>query len=324
MHFHQEKTLSRSSKIVLTSIGLCLLAACSNNKSELEQLAELRQGLVYRHYRALSENGLRPGLVSLDKALVWAGSVKPELKTAPLEFTSDDLCVARLMLSYSALSTGKTTPALAEADITSDGPCPQLISAGASTLRAIIFQRSNWPGLAKQEQDAALKLIPPNAKGMSAEEQLTVFHTLMLITHMQDGKPEQAVVHLDAIALLLKEPWLGKIGRAALTLKQGDLTGGLRELKRLSEDPSTPPEIRELLANEIAKLEASTGSVDSSLFQVRLLTLLMRHALKDHSPKYAIMIAYADKQVGEQLDSGISQAKGWLGEALQKAKTVAP
>lgn len=320
----RESLMQLSLRLAKPALMLALFAALTacSEKTEEQQLAALRKGMIYHQYRGLSENGLRIGLFALAKSMDFANQFKPEAQVRKLRFDDEEICFARLILAYSALSTGKNTIALAETDITSEGNCAQVMKAGAGTLRSVIFQRKKWPTLAAKESDHALKLMPPSAKGMSAEEQMLVFHAVLGLAALQDGKLEQATVHTDAISLLLKNPWLGKLLHAVVKIKTGEFTAGLRDIKRISEDPLTPADLRIALGKEFARIEAKTGDIDSAAFQARIFGIVLWQALKEHSPKYAVMITYAENQISQQVDQGVAKTKGVLDAVMQKTKEI--
>ncbi|MBI3230243.1 MAG: hypothetical protein HYZ45_08745 [Burkholderiales bacterium] len=306
------------------AILLTTLVSACGEKSEEQQLAEMRSSVVYSQYRLLSENGMRIGLNTLEKSLILAGEIKPDAGVPHHSFSEEEVCVARLLLAYSAVTAEKNTVALAETDIVSDGKCPQLMKSGAGTIRSVIFQHEKWPNLAASENDKAMKLLPAKIDGKDSQEKIAVFHILMVISAFKSGDMDRARLHVDAIALMWKKPWISAVALSAIQVKQGNFAEATRSLKRVTEDPSTPPKFREALREHIAVIEAKTGNVDSTGFAAKLLALMVWEALKQSSSKYAVMEAYAENQINQQLGKTVDKAKGLLDEAVQKAKQAVP
>jgi hypothetical protein len=129
-----------------------LLAACNGKSTEEQELAKMRDGLIYSQYHGLSEKGLPVALVAWQKGSQLSGR-----KDLPA-LTDDHVCLARVML--------------AETDILSNGKCPLFPKAAAGSLRAVLFQRAEWPGLAAAENQRAKQMLPPGLKGDEAQEQI--------------------------------------------------------------------------------------------------------------------------------------------------------
>lgn len=289
--------------LVVMAFMLAIFVGCKA-KTEAEQLAEYRDSLVYTKYHFLSEKGFVLGLKAYQKSIELSESEKlPELTPA-------EICVARVVMAYGALVSDKRKVALAEADMVTANKCENFNLAAASTVRSVIFHREKWPELAAAENEQAKKLLGEGSSAADTETKIMVFHLAMGLSSVLDKNYDRALVHLDAIAVLLGQPWLGKLGSATLSLKQGDVTKGVREIKRLSEDQSVPAEVRSELLEGIALIESKTGNVDAPGFMARALAIALWDAAKNEGPKgLSTLIGFVDTQVNETLDTGVSAAK---------------
>ena len=308
---------SRFSCSELTNPYLCtalivfIAATCigCKSKTEAEQLAEYRDSLVYTKYHFLSEKGFVLGLKAYQKSVeVSAAEKLPEL-------TSNDICIARVVMAYGALISDKRKIALAEADMVSASQCKSFDLAAASTLRSVVFQREQWLGLAAAENEQAKTLLGKGSSSADTETEMLVFHLAMGLSAVQDKNFDRALVHVDAVGVLLGQPWLGKLGAATLSLQQGDVTKGVREIKRLSEDNSVPPEVRSELVKGIALIETKTGNVDLPGFMARALVFALWDVAKHEGPKsLSTLLGFVDTQVDGTIDSGVSAAKNFMSD----------
>lgn len=296
----------------LSAVLIMLVAiACvgCKSKTEAEQLADYRDSLVYSKYHFLSEKGFVLGLQAYQKSLEVSGTEKlPEL-------TPQDICVARIVMAYGALMSDKRKIALAEADIVSASQCESFNLAAASTLRSVIFQRETWPVLAATENEQAKTLLSKGSSAADTETEMIVFHLAVGLSAVQDKNFAQALIHLDAVGVLLGQPWLGKLGAATLSLQQGEVTKGVRDIKRLSEDNSVPPEVRTELVKGIALVEGKTGNVDLPGFMARALVVALWDVAKNEGPKsLSLLMGFVNTQVSSTIDSGVSAAKSFMGD----------
>ena len=289
--------------LALLALIVVMFTSCKA-KTDVEQLAEYRDSLVYTKYHFVSEKGFVLGLTAYQKGIELSEAEKlPELTPA-------EICVARVVMAYGALISDKRKVALAEADMVTASQCENFNLAAASTVRSVIFHREKWPALAAAENEQAKKLLGEGSSAADTETKIIVFHLAMSVSAVQDKNFDRALVHLDAVGLLLGQPWLGRLGAATLSLKQGDVTKGVREIKRLSEDESVPAEVRAQLVEGIALVESKTGNVDASGFMAKALAYALWDAAKNEGPKgLSTLIGFVDTQVSQTLDSGVNAAK---------------
>ncbi|MEA9580091.1 hypothetical protein VC218_14640 [Xanthomonas nasturtii] len=268
------------------AIALLTAATGCGHKSEQQQLDDLRGGLQYRGYRHFSEQGLPIAFAAYQRG----GAL---LETPPAPLTADDICMLHAMLSYTALSANKLLPAIAEADLLERDCAPQgrII---ATALRSVAYERKQWPQLAQQSSDSLWK-NSADPEGDFAT--LVMLHVVMAYAAMQDKRWENVVLHVDAIALAVRAPWLGELARAGLDLAEHRYLAGLRRLKRLSENPGVPPEVRAELQTLILHVEAESGDLDSNLVIARILSRFMWQAIKQNgSPVMQQAMQFAEQQ----------------------------
>lgn len=245
-------------------VSCFLISACSK-KSETEQLADMRDSFTYSKYALLSENGLALGLKAYQQGVILSGEEKMP------EITAQDICLARTLLAYGALISDKNTVALAESDLIDKENCDLVMRGAAGSLRSVVFHREQWPGLATEEAQKSQSLLENTSDKETADTQLMVFHLALGSNAVMKDDYTRAQVHADALGLLMEAPWLGKLATATIHFKEGNVTDGVRDVKRLSEDATVPPEIRGELAKGIQEIEAKTGNVDAPGFMMRVL-----------------------------------------------------
>lgn len=246
-------------------ITSCLLFSGCSKKSETEQLADMRDSFTYSKYALLSENGLALGLKAYQQGVKLSGSEQMP------EITPNEVCLARTLLAYGALVADKNKIALAESDLIDKENCDTFMRGAAGSLRGVIFHREKWPGLAAEETQKSQSLLATVSDKETADTQLMALHLALGSNAVMQKDYERAQVHADALALVMETPWLGKLAQASIHFKEGKVADGVRDVKRLSEDQSVPPEIRAELAKGIQEIEAKTGNVDAPAFMTRVL-----------------------------------------------------
>jgi hypothetical protein len=257
--------IKKSSLILPAFVAGCLLVTGCSKKSETEQLADMRDSFTYSKYALLSENGLALGLKAYQKGVTLSGSEQMP------EITEKEICLARTLLAYGALVANKNKIALAESDLIDKENCDVFMRGAAGSLRGVIFHREKWPGIAADETKKSQTLLATVSDKETADTQLMALHLALGSNAVMQKDYERAQVHADALALVMETPWLGKMAQATIHFKEGKVTDGVRDIKRLSEDPSVPEEIRLELTKGIQEIEAKTGSVDAPAFMGRVL-----------------------------------------------------
>lgn len=301
---------------LVPAAALLLLAACGE-KTEQQQLDALRDSVSYTQYRRLSQHGLPASYNAWREGMRLAGSKEP----TP-ELTPDTECMIHGLLGYSALSADRTLIAIAESDIVDALPaCPQYAQISAA-LRSVAFHRREWPQLADQQSEFAIN----GGKALDAQQtndalmRMLIVHAALGYKAISDKRWDRAQIHIDAIALSLKQPWLSELGRAGLAINNGDVREGLVLLKRLSENPQVPQDVRTYLGGLIAQVEADTGNVDSSLWMAKVFARIVWGEIKRHGPEgLAGLMAFVDQQSGK-VDQLVDDGKGMLDGWWQAAK----
>lgn len=305
---------------VFACLAACLLLAGCGEKTEQQQLAALHDSFTYKRYRQLSEKGLPAAYAAWAAGSQWAEAEPPP------PFTPETECLVHALLGYSALTANRGTLAIAEADIVDALPACSDLKQPSAALRAVAYQRLEWPQLAhEQSQLATFGTATGNAA--DAEQALTqalVIHAVLGYAALSDKNAARAQVHIDAIALILQQPWLGELGKAGLAIQQGDVRQGLVALKVLSNNPQVPTEVRSYLQQMIAEIEADTGDVDSSLWTARVFAMIIWREARLHGPQgVRSLIGFVDQQsgrldqVGEQ---GKGMLQGWWNTAREKLR----
>ena len=296
---------------LLSCLITCLLLAGCAEKTEQEQLAELRDGFTYKRYRQVSEKGLPAAYAAWSVSSEWAetGLVPP--------FTPETECLAHALLGYSALTANRGTLAIAEADIVTALPACHDLAQASAALRSVAFQRLEWPQLAREESELATyggaKSDSTNVQ--QALTQALVIHVVLGYAALADKNPARAQIHIDAIALVLEQPWMGELGRAGLAIQQGDVRQGLVALKGLSNNPKVPADVRGYLQEIIGQIESQTGDVDSSLWTTRVFAMIIWRELRAHGPEsLQRLVGFVDQQngkLGQITEEGKGMLKQW-------------
>ena len=264
--------------IALSVAVIVLLTGC-REKTEAEQLAQLRESFTYTRYRQLSASGI-PGAYKLyARGLELAG--RP---TAP-PLDDSTLCSLHVLLAYSALSAERNMIAIAESDIVENMPgCEQFDRSASAALRAIAFHRQKWPNLAEQEN---LRVWTAEDPALQSELDLKVLlaHLALAYNALMDERWDRVMVHVDGIALTLRAPWLADLVRAGVAFHDGRAREALLSIKRLSEEPRVPAGVRCVLGEGIAKVEEHTGDIDSRLWTARLITRVLWITLRERGPE---------------------------------------
>ena len=303
---------------LLGCIALCLLLGACAEKTEQQQLAELRDGFTYKRYRQVSEKGLPAAYAAYAAGSQWAdaGPVPP--------FTPDTECLAHALLGYSALTANRGTLAIAEADIVDALPACKALVQPSAALRSVAFQRLEWPQLAREQSElATFGNAPRNAANdEQAVTQALVIHAVLGYAALSDKDAARAQVHIEAIALILQQPWLVELGNAGLAIQQGDLRQGLVALKGLSNNPQVPADVRGYLQQMITEIEAETGNVDSSLWTARVFAMIIWREARVHGPQgLRSLIGFVDQQtgsLGEATEQGKGMLKSWWDRTREK------
>lgn len=159
------------------------------------------------------------------------------------------------------------------------------------------FERKHWPQLAQRSSDSLWK---HDANPDDTLTTLLMLHVVMAYAAIQDKRWDAAVLHADAIGLAVRAPWLGELARVGQDFAEHRLLEGLRRLKRLSENPNVPPDVRAELQALITRIEAESGDLDSSWVIARILTRFMWQAIEQNAaPATRDLMHFAEQQTSK-------------------------
>jgi hypothetical protein len=101
---------------------------------------------------------------------------------------------------------------------------------------------------------------------------------------MKDKKFDAARFHFAGFGQATGINWPYQLVDAIADIESGKIQQGLQKIKRMSQDPAVPVEVREILAKAISDVEKNTGGdVDSSLFWPKAILGILVDQLKDSS-----------------------------------------
>jgi hypothetical protein len=289
--------------ITMMLLSVAGLIGCTKD-SEAEQLAELRDSFTYKQYRRVSEKGLALGLHGFLKASKVSG-----VKELP-DVTPEELCVLRMVLAFAEVTRKKHTMALAETDIIeSDKHCTQTDRTVATSIRAIIFQNLEWPGLATEESRRARAgdMILP---GENFNERLIMMHLCLAYLYGSEKQWQKAKFHVDGIATMLELPWLSKVADFALAIEEKRVKDAIRIAQELSQDPSVPEEVRTYFAELYQDIGGDfTRITTDPKYLVEMVTKVIWNAAKSKgSEQWKKITAYVDGYDSATLSKDVSGA----------------
>ena len=302
------------------TIALVLLAGCGAPPTEAERLQEIRGAFAYSQYHAASRVGVPlalRGYVTGDALLAKAQRRPVSQPPTPVELMKLE-CMGRVLLAYGAVAGNKNTVALAETDIAAQRGCDPLLTAMAVSLRGVTYSRLELPQLASAESQRGVQQLAgfdPSAQADALGE-MVMLHVVLAYALMQDGHPELAGVHIEAVGLLLKAPWLNELYDIGMAGKIQGPQEVMVRLKRLRNNPDVPASVRVELAEIIASVEADYGSVESRLFLPRLFAGVLWELLAERGPEAMRNLLRTVNTGGV----GIDQAAGWWDRTVAWAR----
>lgn len=245
---------------------LLLFAGCGGKKTERELYEEVRSSFKYKTYKALSSN------------------VKIEMVTAQgvtFHATPENEMYMRLLLGYSWAVMKKDAFAFAEADIVAEKSKRPQEKFMAHSINAIVMYENGWRELAKEESDLANGAINKSPGNDTIRFQVAVFHLIMGSLSIKDKNFDAARFHFAGFGQATNIHWPYQLVDAMADIEKGDVQTGLKKIKKMSQDPSVPAELRVALADMIEDVEKNTGGdVDSSLFWPRAISGILIDQLK--------------------------------------------
>jgi hypothetical protein len=257
-------------KHVLQLAILIILTACSSKKTERELYEDAKSGITYRTYKTTSD-------------LVVATSVKGYNLQQPDSLQLQPV-YAHLMLGYFWSVSGKPSLAFAEADIASESPEGN-VKFLAQTLNSITMYQQGWHALAKEESTLATQHLDKKPDSKITYE-ASIFYLIMGTLYVKEKDFSQASFFWAGFGNETGINWPYQLSDAAAELQKGNIQTGLQKIKVITQDPTVPKALRDVLAIQITKVEQNAGSsVDSSLFWPRLIGKLLWQELKSSTDK---------------------------------------
>jgi hypothetical protein len=258
-------------KILLVLLAALLIPTfySCKKKSELRQYKRVLSSFKYKAYKGVSETVIPPLLLASN-----LDNINNKRQVVSEE-------IVRLLLGYYWAVSGNATFAFAEGNITIDKSKDVNYIALSHMLIAVGMYERGWKNLAKGESEKGIELLnkTPNEKYSNIE--LTGFHFIIGSLCIYEKNYEAAKFHFAGFAALTGMDWTYTLVDGMTDINNGKLQSGLQKIKKLSEDPSVPEEIRISLKKSIEEVEKTTGKVDSALFWPRVFYSVIYDKLKD-------------------------------------------
>lgn len=312
MRFRPDRRVPTAIALIppLTAALVVALGGCAQ-KSEAQQLLELRNGVAYTQYRRLSESGLSDGLAE------YRSNIERDGYQPDPTFAKRDLCPMRVMLAYGALIEDKHTATIAESDLVDSQPCSDSERTAAASLRAVAYQRLSWPTLAAVESQGVWERPATAPKNSPPERQVTL-HLALGYLAATEQRWDQAQLHIDGLTQLLGQAWLAGLPQAGLAFREGRPQDGLAALKRLSLDASAPQGLRSEIGAVIQGTEvAGAHPLDANRSMPRLVAIALWNAVQKDGPQtLATMTRFIEQKAWAPLVQvarhDADGASGWM------------
>lgn len=250
--------------VILLSI-LIVLGCSSKEKTEQEQYEEMTSGLKFSTYKAASGAGIGPVVNAYNEQ-------KPDT-LAPLNSE-----YAHLLLGYMWAVSHKPAMAFAEADLAQESDKDE-VKLMAMSMRSIVMYEQGWDTLARHESEEARKYMHPQP-GTDVQYEVSFFYMVMGLAKIYDKDFNQSKFYWAGFANETQIHWPYALTDAIADFQSNRIQQGLGKLKALSQDPNVPEVLRGVLAEEIGKIEAKGGDVNSRLFWPKLIASVVFDELK--------------------------------------------
>jgi hypothetical protein len=241
-------------------------------------------------------------------------------------FGHEDLCIARILLAYGEMTADKPDFALAETDLIEESTqCNVSEKQIATSLRAVIFHRNEWPGLAQLETEKVKAMMGKAPSGDMSFQGMLVANVAFAGLAIRNDNWEAAGIHIESISLMLDEPWIASLSKIGIAFKEKRIEDGLQEMKRLSQDPSVPTEVQTVMQGFIADIEKQHGDVDSPLFMEKLITKVVWETAKSKgSEQWKALTTLLDENSWKDGKQSIDSAIQVLSEFGKKSAEEKP
>lgn len=235
-----------------------LLSSCKKSNTEEEQLQKLKKSFTYKSYYKLSKTTL-PILIKSYNSSQTSNNAHIAIEDA------------RLLTGYSWAISGKTTLAIAEAELIKEKNKDNTVAMLASSLLAIAYYEKEWEKLAQEQNEMANALInkEPESK---LQIKIMVYHLLLGSYCIYEKDYSAAKFHFAGLAILTGTKWPYSIVEAIDDIEKGNVQQGLIKINAISKDELVPHEVRIALSEGITIVEKNTGDINSKLFWTKIIS----------------------------------------------------
>lgn len=253
----------------LIAILLVLNFSACKKKSEQKQYESVLSSFKYKTYKGVSKTVIPPLILAQNFNKKDSIIVSEE--------------IVRLLLGYYWAISGNTTFAFAEGNITKDFSKDVNYIALSHMLIAVGMYEKGWKNIAHEESNKGVDILNKTPDGKYTKIELTGFHFILGSLSIYEKNFDAARFHFAGFASLTGFNWTYTLVDAMGEVDKGNYQTGLQKIKKLSDDPSVPEEIRTTLKATITEVEKTTGNVDSALFWPRAVSEIIYRQLKDVS-----------------------------------------
>ncbi len=262
------KTVRKTAALMLAVLFVLGGPLACKKKTEREQYEELKGSFKYRTYRALSE-----------KMIPRAVKTYNDQRLKDQQPLDED--VVRLLLAYGWAVTQRSAFAVAEGSLVMEkSRTPEMRFLGQAVLAVALYE-NGWKDLGYEEAQKSHALLNQSPSLKDTEMMVMTFHLLMASLSVYQDNPRAARFHFAGFSNITRIHWPYQVFDALVDIKQKDIRGGLVKLKKMTEDPTVPPEVQTVIREGIVKVEKDFGPVDSRLFWPRAVSAILFRQLKD-------------------------------------------
>jgi hypothetical protein len=269
-----------------------LFAGCSSNslRKQTKKYRKATSGVKYTGYKTASKHAL-------------AGSMEA-YNRQQLDSLQIHTPYAHLFLGYFWSVSGKSSFAFAEANIVeekSNESNDSQLKYLAQSLRSITMYQAGWDKLAADESMKARQNVSTGQVSRHKHE-VAVIHLLMGSLYVKEKDFEKARFFWGGFANETGILWPYQVCDAAGDFQAGNVQQGLQKVKIISQDPAVPNPVRDELAVQLQKVEATAGSsVNSSLFWPSILGKIIWQEFRSSSQQSLNKFAQTIEDVSAKL-----------------------
>jgi hypothetical protein len=248
---------------------IIFLLACNNDNTEQKEYDSLKTNLKFKSYKTLSENTIPP-LVLLYNSTSHKDD--PEISEG----------VLRLLLGYSWIVNNKPNYAIAEGSIIQDlSTDDKDLKFLAHSLLAISMYEEGWKKLAAEEAEKGESLLNKEPRTTDSQLKTMTFHIIMGTLSVYEENFQGARFHFAGLSITTGISWPYQIADAMADLKEGKNKQGLLKIKVLKSEKDIPEAVKKTLTETLAKIEKTSGTIDSKLFWPRSISLALYSEIRN-------------------------------------------